>query len=333
MNEFVFTAAGQQLVSRMIAGEATAAFTRVETSDHEYTKNEVEMLTALADVKQEVLISKVTRVDPAKVELLIALDNRDVKETYNVIAIGVYARDSDQQEILFGVAVNTDTPDPMPVLAGKTISELTYHLVLAVAVSDQIDISVIPSAGATVEQLEELKGNVNEKVEQLLEKTRSLQSELEDVQNELRSVVKQTAIVNNNTTTEAGFALDARQANPNIEGTLAANILQLNNDLTVRVCLDDISAYQRLFMTANIVTRTVHLEYTRFAHVENGTRVIIIPEGYRPLEQKVINALVISDDDTVQIGSLVIEPNGDVKMQAVNVDTNIRGSFVCEWEY
>ena len=97
--------------------------------------------------------------------------------------------------------------------------------------------------------------------------------------------------------------------------------------------MDDISAYQRLFMTANIVTRTVHLEYTRFAHVENGTRVIIIPEGYRPLEQKVINALVISDDDTVQIGSLVIEPNGDVKMQAVNVDTNIRGSFVCEWEY
>ena len=236
MNEFVFTAAGQQLVSRMIAGEATAAFTRVETSDHEYTKNEVEMLTALADVKQEVLISKVTRVDPAKVELLIALDNRDVKETYNVIAIGVYARDSDQQEILFGVAVNTDTPDPMPVLAGKTISELTYHLVLAVAVSDQIDISVIPSAGATVEQLEELKGNVNEKVEQLLEKTRSLQSELEDVQNELRSVVKQTAIVNNNTTTEAGFALDARQANPTIEGTMANQILQLNNDLLKNKC-------------------------------------------------------------------------------------------------
>ena len=37
-------------------------------------------------------------------------------------------------------------------------------------------------------------------------------------------------IVNNNTTTQAGLALDARQANPNIEGTMAANILQLNND-------------------------------------------------------------------------------------------------------
>ena len=39
------------------------------------------------------------------------------------------------------------------------------------------------------------------------------------------------AIVNNNTTTEPGSALDARQANPNIEGTMAANIQQINNDL------------------------------------------------------------------------------------------------------
>ena len=38
------------------------------------------------------------------------------------------------------------------------------------------------------------------------------------------------AIVNNNTTTEAGSALDARQANPTIEGTMANQILQLNND-------------------------------------------------------------------------------------------------------
>ena len=39
------------------------------------------------------------------------------------------------------------------------------------------------------------------------------------------------AIVNNNTATEAGSALDARQANPTIEGTMANQILQLNNDL------------------------------------------------------------------------------------------------------
>ena len=40
------------------------------------------------------------------------------------------------------------------------------------------------------------------------------------------------AIVNNNTTTEPGSALDARQANPNIKGTMAASIAQINSNLT-----------------------------------------------------------------------------------------------------
>ena len=38
-------------------------------------------------------------------------------------------------------------------------------------------------------------------------------------------------VVNNQTTTEAGFALDARQANPNIDGSLAKQISDLNGSL------------------------------------------------------------------------------------------------------
>lgn len=44
-----------------------------------------------------------------------------------------------------------------------------------------------------------------------------------------------TSVVNNNTTTEPGSALDARQANPNIEGTMAASIAQLNSNLKIEV--------------------------------------------------------------------------------------------------
>jgi hypothetical protein len=39
-------------------------------------------------------------------------------------------------------------------------------------------------------------------------------------------------VVNNKTTTESGYALDARQANPNVSGTLAANIATLSDSLT-----------------------------------------------------------------------------------------------------
>ena len=38
-------------------------------------------------------------------------------------------------------------------------------------------------------------------------------------------------VVNNQTTTEEGFALDARQANPNLDGTLAKQISDLNGSL------------------------------------------------------------------------------------------------------
>jgi hypothetical protein len=43
--------------------------------------------------------------------------------------------------------------------------------------------------------------------------------------------LKKTAVANNNTTTEAGFALDARQANPNVDGSLAKQISTLNSGL------------------------------------------------------------------------------------------------------
>lgn len=42
-------------------------------------------------------------------------------------------------------------------------------------------------------------------------------------------------IVNNQTTTVAGFALDARQANPNIDGTLAKQLSDLNGSLKIKI--------------------------------------------------------------------------------------------------
>lgn len=60
----------------------------------------------------------------------------------------------------------------------------------------------------------------------------SLAKTLQDKINTIENKLPKTSVVNNNTTTQAGLALDARQANPNIEGTMAANILQLNNDLS-----------------------------------------------------------------------------------------------------
>lgn len=51
------------------------------------------------------------------------------------------------------------------------------------------------------------------------------------LKDKIGSALQPESIVNNQITTEAGFALDARQANPNIDGTLAKQVADLNGSL------------------------------------------------------------------------------------------------------
>ena len=51
------------------------------------------------------------------------------------------------------------------------------------------------------------------------------------LKDKIGSALQPESIVNNQITTEEGFALDARQANPNIDGTLAKQVADLNGSL------------------------------------------------------------------------------------------------------
>ena len=51
------------------------------------------------------------------------------------------------------------------------------------------------------------------------------------LKDKIGSALQPESIVNNQTTTVEGFALDARQANPNIDGTLAKQVADLNGSL------------------------------------------------------------------------------------------------------
>lgn len=52
------------------------------------------------------------------------------------------------------------------------------------------------------------------------------------------SALQPESIVNNQITTEEGFALDARQANPNLDGTLAKQLSDLNGSLISKLVLE-----------------------------------------------------------------------------------------------
>lgn len=55
------------------------------------------------------------------------------------------------------------------------------------------------------------------------------------LKDKIGSALQPESIVNNQITTEEGFALDARQANPNIDGTLAKQITEINGRLNTTI--------------------------------------------------------------------------------------------------
>lgn len=62
------------------------------------------------------------------------------------------------------------------------------------------------------------------------------------LKDKIGSALQPESIVNNQVTTEAGYALDARQANPNLDGTLAKQLSDLNGSLNNVATKNDISA-------------------------------------------------------------------------------------------
>jgi hypothetical protein len=56
------------------------------------------------------------------------------------------------------------------------------------------------------------------------------------LKDKIGSALQPESIVNNQITTETGYALDARQANPNIDGTLAKQLSDLNGSLKMIDC-------------------------------------------------------------------------------------------------
>ena len=66
-----------------------------------------------------------------------------------------------------------------------------------------------------------------------LDEARNVIKLADTLKDKIGTALQPESIVNNLTTTEAGFALDARQANPNVDGTLAKQVSDLNGSLNL----------------------------------------------------------------------------------------------------
>ena len=155
MQNLVITNKGQELMAKLIAGTSTATFTKICTSDYDYTNTNLEELLTMYQIKQETLVSKVSRTDTTMVEVLGAINNTELTEGYYIRGVGLFAEDSDGVEILYAISITT-TPDYMPSFSGSTVSGVTFRLNTKVDNSSQVTLEVNPAAVPTIEQVNQI---------------------------------------------------------------------------------------------------------------------------------------------------------------------------------
>lgn len=156
MENIVITEQGKQLMSKVISETESMTFTKIAVSDYDYSGIELQNISELQSVKQTAIISKTSRTDGKTVEILAAINNEQIPEAYYVRTLGVYVKDSSENEILYGISISGENPDYMPAYEGKTLSGVSYRINVAVEDSEYITVNVNPAAVPTIMQVEDI---------------------------------------------------------------------------------------------------------------------------------------------------------------------------------
>lgn len=156
MENIVITEQGKQLMSKVISETESMTFTKIAVSDYDYSGVELQNISELQSVKQTAIISKTSRTDGKTVEILAAINNEQITESYYVRTLGVYVKDSSENEILYGISISGENPDYMPAYEGKTLSGVSYRINVAVEDSEYITVNVNPAAVPTIMQVEDI---------------------------------------------------------------------------------------------------------------------------------------------------------------------------------
>lgn len=162
MSEFsriIITKKGQALMAKMIAGTGPVEFTEIRVSDTAYSIAQLENLTGISGVKQTTPVSKITRLANSAVQIEGAISNADLTTGYYIRTIGLYAKDPQDGEILYGVST-ASTAGYFPPFNGKSTSAAYFKLVTDIGNADEVYLEVDPAGVATIGDVQELEAQI-----------------------------------------------------------------------------------------------------------------------------------------------------------------------------
>ena len=160
----VITKKGQALLAKVVSGATKLNFTNIKTSEQRLT-GDVASLTGIGTIKQSTQVASVIRQNESNVKVSASFSNSGLSTGYYVRNIGLYATDPQEGEILYSVSVadeTTATADWMPPFNGVGVSSLMVDLVTAVSNASSVNVTVDPTACATVSQIVNLQEQIDD---------------------------------------------------------------------------------------------------------------------------------------------------------------------------
>ena len=155
----IITAAGINLVAESLTGDKTISFPTAKTSSYAYpAETNFSELTDLQDVMQSVEPSSAQVINGNIVQTTVRFSNEKVENDYLIQTIGLYAKISDGDEILFSV-LQAITPDQMPKQNPVSPTAYIYNIQTVVNQASQITVTANPAGTATVQDIINLENS------------------------------------------------------------------------------------------------------------------------------------------------------------------------------
>ena len=149
---------GRSLISKSLSNETKINFTRFESTEFIYNDFVDTSKVLRVDPVQNVKISEITRKNE-KVMLRAIFTNENILNTYKINAIGIYAKDDSDNEILFALLI-ADNPDTIEKQQGQIVTSITIDLFFVLSDKVNVSLTVNNNAIATIQTINEFKSFV-----------------------------------------------------------------------------------------------------------------------------------------------------------------------------
>ncbi len=153
-NPSIITNKGAILSSKAVAGITEIQFTRIVLGSSKLT-GDLSTLTEIVNTVQIEMVSSAVREDDSSVKVYASFSNKDLKQGYYVRAVGLYANDPDEGEILFSVATADESEgsaDWMPPFSKAGLTSLSVGMAIALSNSTEINVLVDDTTFVSVAQ-------------------------------------------------------------------------------------------------------------------------------------------------------------------------------------